>query len=419
MKFKAETMDKLQYLFKVYKFNDRHLHCVIDLENNLKHEILLKAVQLSIEVVPIIGCKYVEEEKCAFWQKVNSIKPEDILVSTDSKVDFEKFITSETDLFHGPQVKFCILNGEKKSLAVIMNHMVSDAAGFKQYLYLVCNIYSEILKNPSYVITLRLHGSRSLNRVINKFTNIEKMKLLLAQNKESNKDSEYIFPMSAKGNIKPFIATFNIDKDRFINLKQYCKKNNATINDVILAAYYRVLCKLIHIEENKKLNVPIMVDMRRYLENKDIDAICNIVATAGVSIEHSLEDDFETTLTKISKCINSKKDNYMGMNAILKISLSFKLLSYNQAKKILAKKFKNPLIAMTNIGILDSKKLYFSGNNIKSAYMCGSIKYPPYFQLAVTSFKDTLTFSVNLYGDDVDEKNINDFLALVGKELPN
>ena len=83
----------------------------------------------------------------------------------------------------------------------------------------------------------------------------------------------------------------------------------------------------------------------------------------------------------------------------------------------MGKNLKNPLICMTNIGILDSEKLIFGNSSIEDAFMCGSIKYKPHFQLALTSFKDSITFSVNLYGNPKDKENIEYFFTLLDKEL--
>ena len=50
--------------------------------------------------------------------------------------------------------------------------------------------------------------------------------------------------------------------------------------------------------------------------------------------------------------------------------------------------------------------------------MCGSIKYKSYFQLALSSSKDSMTFSVNLYGSSKDNEIVEHFFTLLDKELP-
>jgi len=50
--------------------------------------------------------------------------------------------------------------------------------------------------------------------------------------------------------------------------------------------------------------------------------------------------------------------------------------------------------------------------------MCGSIKYKPHFQLAMSSYDGELTLSSNLYGSEDDRQRILSFLDEVERELP-
>ena len=51
--------------------------------------------------------------------------------------------------------------------------------------------------------------------------------------------------------------------------------------------------------------------------------------------------------------------------------------------------------------------------------MCGSIKYKPHFQLAVSTYDGELTLSSNLYGNASDRKRVLSFLDEVENELPS
>jgi NRPS condensation-like uncharacterized protein len=82
------------------------------------------------------------------------------------------------------------------------------------------------------------------------------------------------------------------------------------------------------------------------------------------------------------------------------------------------KKFINPPIAMTNIGVIDKSRLIFDNIEITGAFMTGSIKYKPYFQLALTTFDDEVTFSINFHGTQQDKQRIQSFLLKLDKELP-
>ncbi|HWT27047.1 MAG TPA: WS/DGAT domain-containing protein, partial [Mobilitalea sp.] len=162
-----------------------------------------------------------------------------------------------------------------------------------------------------------------------------------------------------------------------------------------------------------------MIDMRRYLKDKSFTALSNLSSTVIISITVNPGERFDQTLAKVSKEMNSKKNDNLGMSTFLKLDTLYKVLGYNLSYHILKKSLKNPAICMTNIGVLDSDLLKFEGSGIENAYVFGSIKYRPHFQLAMSSYKDTMTLCVNLYGSREDKQNFKTFLDLMEKELGN
>lgn len=415
MIFKSEIFDKLQFLFETYKFNDHNLHCIIQFDGNINKIALKKALTMTLDVVPMLSSKYVENIKEPYWEKVYSSSFKDVITFANTKSEFNSFMTSRTNEAAGPQVKACLLSSSKDSLCILMNHMICDAAGFKEYLYLLCSLYSNLLKNPDYTVNYLFNGDRSINVINNKFSFKDKFKTLMVQGKESNGFIDLNFPMSNEKEVKPFILMHEIPEDRFLSIKKYCKDHKVTINDVTLTAFYRALYKILNKNE---LSISVTVDMRKYLKDKNINSLTNLSATVISNLTVEANDTFDDTAKKVNSDMTLKKKNFIGLNAFVKISLLFKLFSYKHAKKLLKNGFKNPLIGMTNIGILDSKKLCFEGTQISNAFMFGSMKYKPYFQLALTSYNNIMTFTVNLYGNSKDKENIETFFTLLDSELP-
>lgn len=73
---------------------------------------------------------------------------------------------------------------------------------------------------------------------------------------------------------------------------------------------------------------------------------------------------------------------------------------------------------MTNIGILDSERIAFGDRRPRDAFICGSIKHKPYFQLAASAYDGELTLSVNLYGSAADRDRIVAFFDEIDAQLP-
>ena len=417
MIYTAEIFDKLQYMFEETKFNDHQLHCVIRFENKLNIDIMEKTMNLLLKAIPILSCAYRLNNGNSYWETLSNSAFNDVFTVVSNEADFNAFTTSKTNEMTGPQIRACLYSSTNDSLSIIMNHMICDAAGFKQCLYLLSSIYSNLMKDPGFLPRNVFNGDRSLQIITSKIRLLDKIKALLFQNKESNQRENHLFPMSQDENIEPFILTHEISAERSAVLHDYCKHNNVTINDTVLAAYYRVLAEMLDMK-GKPLNIPIMIDMRRYLQGKTCNTLTNLSSTVITRIAVTLEETFKETLTKVNREMNALKANQMGLNGFIKLALIFKLFNNNLSYSITKRNLKNPYICMTNIGVLDSGRLIFEGSPAINAFMCGSIKYRPHFQIALSSFANKITFSSNLYGSTQDRNTILHFFSLLDRELP-
>lgn len=417
MKYNAEVFDKIQYLYDVTEFNDHQLHSMIWFYDRLDEEVLRKSVRMLLEVVPILSCIYQHNNGCDYWESVGLSDFEGAFFVVYDQTEFDHFTTSKINELTGPQIKVCLYRSEKDALSIIMNHMVCDAGGFKQCLYLLSSLYSHLIEDPEYFPDFIIHGDRSFQKVIKQIPFWNRLKSLLFHNRESNQTSKIQFPLSRDKNIFPFILTREIKPAKFQKIRAYCKKHSVTINDVFLAAYYRALLQIIKVDGNS-LSIPIMVDMRRYLKKKEFDALNNLSSTIITHIQVSSSESFDETVSKISREMKRKKSTDIGVNGFVKLNLIFKLLNEKLSYKLTKAALKNPMICMTNIGILDDKKLVFKGTKIENAFLCGSIKYRPHFQIALSSFADTMMISSNLYGSQQDYDRITQFLTMVENQLP-
>ena len=111
-----------------------------------------------------------------------------------------------------------------------------------------------------------------------------------------------------------------------------------------------------------------------------------------------------------------QRDNCLHLVALLEFV--FQLFPFPLLKKAVLKAYRNPPFAMSNIGILDHRRLMFDGVPARSAFMSGSIKYNPYLQLAVSTYRNKITLSIAFHGTPEDRAAIEHFLSQVEHELP-
>jgi NRPS condensation-like uncharacterized protein len=159
--------------------------------------------------------------------------------------------------------------------------------------------------------------------------------------------------------------------------------------------------------------------MRRYLEETG-DSVCltNLSSMATIQLDYRPEERFEATLGRVKPLMDEKKGSGIGLNGFVKLDLVYRILGNRIANRFLKSRLKNPLICMTNVGILDAAQISFGDLRPHDAYLCGSIKYKPYFQLAVSSYDGELTLSSNLYGSGDDRDRAVSFFDEIDADLP-
>jgi NRPS condensation-like uncharacterized protein len=74
-------------------------------------------------------------------------------------------------------------------------------------------------------------------------------------------------------------------------------------------------------------------------------------------------------------------------------------------------------MAMSNIGILNPAHFTLNGNEPTDAFMSGAVKYKPFVLLTATTYKNVITLSMCVRGNDEDKKIVNEFFSLMEKNI--
>lgn len=412
LRFPVEAWDILQSLFKEQKINDHTLHFVASFSGKLDLGLLQNSVSLSADAFPLIRCRFNNTGGRPYWEEIRYSMDEIVSFSeTDNSAeDIEKFLCTALDETIGPQVRFGLFReGGKDTLAVLMNHMLCDAAGFKEYLYLLCGIYKDLENNAT--VHPPVLGSRRVGQLLRAFSVRDRIKILTSKNDMSTHDSA---KFDLKGDFSnPFIERRTVPCEAFTSLMAYAKSRHATINDLMLTAYIRALDRLF----GRPVVVPSSIDLRKHLPDHKAESICNLDTNLTCDIGKELGTSFEHTLNRVKLVMDREKSNAACLKSLILLEKMFDIFPYAAAKGILDKSFSNAPIAFTNIGILDKNRLSFGTSELKGAFMTGSIKYSPYFQMAISTYDNQACLSVNLYGTTSDRKRISDLLDDVILEL--
>lgn len=190
----AEIFDQMQWLFDSTGFSDHQLHCVIHLDAALDEEALEAALMLSLDAIPILATRYRAKPAPAAWEGLPASELARAFAVTEDEAVFEEETTYRIREEVGPQVRVCHLRGGRSALSVTMNHMVADAAAFKEYLYFLCDTYSRLLADAAYVPPSIMGGDRSFRGVMRAFGPWQKAGAWLAQFRGTNRAGNRAFP---------------------------------------------------------------------------------------------------------------------------------------------------------------------------------------------------------------------------------
>jgi NRPS condensation-like uncharacterized protein len=438
-RFRAEIWDQMQFFFREY--NDHQLRGAIFFQGCLDRAALKKAIFLSMAIVPLLGSRFVSRRFRPYWEKAGPFRAAEIITfveTTNLETAMGSFLTGKTEELTGPQIKARLIRcSGRDTLCIVMNHMVGDGAGFKEYLYLLAELYTRQAagnkstgnKTPANGTLGKAtpgnldhlaypNGSRDSAQIYRQLDFCSRLRLFFLPNEPLHNDNDIYFPLSQEtGRPLPYLLRHPLPAGWLPGLMAYGREQGVTVNDIVLAAFYRALYQVVRVPAGDSLTIPVMVDLRRYLPGKKAGGLCNLSSMLMCNIGEEIGATLAETIRKVNRAMQAKKNGFPGLHGLATLNLLFTLFPFPVVRRIIKRGYKNPLIGITNIGVIDSGRLRFGDIPVADAFVTGSLKYSPYFQLALSSFGRTLTFCIGQYGFPGDIAVMEKFFGLLEAEL--
>lgn len=416
-KLNAELWDKMHYLFR--DFNDRMVHVELRYDYEIDVEALKTVLICFFEKAPVLHSCFVDNKISTHWE----VKPytiDEVLTveypdDLDSAVD--SFLTQYIPPESNVQMKAAVFLKDGKSvLCIVENHMCMDGGDLKYFIKALCKNYSDYVEKRISPVDLRT-GSRSFEEVYSGFSRTE-AKMAKNLYKNVNKKDDHAFPLTPD-NIRDrsFIARRKIDENTFLKIKAEGKRLGATVNDMLVAAYFYSLYELANYNPYDSVSISCAIDLRRHMKEVDDKGITNHTAWMQCAVPERGKDIFQTLKYAVNSANRFKKDKFMGLYGLPLLKLGYNILPHSASEEIIKIGYSNPLLAMSNIGILEADKLSLARHEPTDGFMSGAVKYKPYVLLSATSFKNVLTLSMCVKGNEQDEKIVNKFFDLMEKNI--
>lgn len=413
----SELWDKMHYLFR--DFNDRMVHLELHYDFLIDEEALKTVLICFLEKAPVLHSKFVDNHVSPYWEVMPYHIDDVLTVATPENLEqaTDEFLTQYIPPESPLQMKAALFYHEGKStLLMVENHMCMDGGDFKYFIKEFAKAYSDYVEKGISPLSLR-SGSRSYEKVYSSFTKgQEKMARNLYKNvcaKDNHK-----FPLTPdRDDDRSFIVKRKLSEETFRKIKSVGKANGATINDMLVAAYFYSLYELAGYGEEESVTISCAIDLRRHIKSDEGQGITNHTAFMQCNIPRRGRDIFETLRYTVNSADLFKKDKFMGLYGLPLLKLGYRLLPHAASEEIIKIGYSNPLLAMSNIGILDHKALALCDNEPYDGFMTGAVKYKPYVLLSATTMREVITLSMCVRGNEEDRKIVERFFDLLENSI--
>jgi NRPS condensation-like uncharacterized protein len=416
-RLEAELWDKMQYLSRNYY--DRMIHAVLEYDCMIDITALKTVLICFTEKTPVLHSSFIDNRLEPYW-RIEPYRIEDILTVESNEnylIAMDDFLTQSISSNNNVQYKVAVFfHGGKSTFCMIVNHMCMDGADLKYFLYRICQNYNLYITNGVSPLNIKT-GSRAYEKVYSGMSQTEKM---IAHKLYKNISSiqRCKFPLTNRSRSdKSFIVRQNIDCDTFQRLHAKGKLLGATINDIILAVYIHSLYEIGNFDPTASITVSCAVDLRRHMNDLESTGLTNHSAYMQCTVPARGRTIFETLSYVVLSATMSKRDKYLGLYGLPLLKKAYRIFPYSVAEQIIRVGYSNPLIGMSNIGILVSEQLSLGNQVPNDGFLTGSVKYKPYVLLSFTSLNNVLNMSMCVHGNDEDRTIVKHFFEVMQKNI--
>lgn len=415
-----------------YGMGNYHSQAILRLNGRLDFDRLVKAVRLSVDAEPVLGCRFVEGDP-PYWKKLENI--DEVMFCSLEEVPYanmtvQRFLESPLDMDDDPKIKVKLIRSDECDIMGIkVNHACCDGTGIKEYVQLISDIYSKLDgSGEAFVPIPSKRGRRDQDRLFKSLGITEPDSLLIPGS--DILIPTWAFPWKQETSSATRIAACRISPDQVDAISSYAKSRGATINDMILAAYYRAMLKMGQPVYGVPMGINLTIDLRRYLPDNKTEALRNFSGSANAWLSMVENESFSDTLSRVVYMMNEIKRGYpgsqsaIGLERLEKISFKEALAYYQVTSRIGKSRAKCPVYygnrcvpSLSNIGIL-SKQLIKMGDVIVSDYyIIPPVVSAPGLLLAANTYNGIMTLAAGFFENTVLSSDVEKLLNNVKYEM--
>ena len=429
--FPANGHDIFNYLVR-HNMRNPQIQVVMKIDGRLDFDKLKRAVRLSVDAVPVLGCRFVEDD-LPYWKRLDNINEINFCSIEETNYADEavkRFLQSPLDMENDPMVKVKIIRSKENDiLGVKVNQICCDGTGIKEYIKLLAKIYSHLDQRSGSFMPV---SKRDIS-----YDQVKLFKELIAIFPDLKWNPEPVtrkvmwsFPWIQSGGDSVLFTVCRFPEGSLDSISKYGKLKGATVNDLILTALYRVMFNTSMPRYGVPMDIFSTVDLRKFLPAQKDHAVRNLSGGFITRIPRLINESFEGTLSRVMQATKKIKNRYPGESKITgqENTENACLTYYNNYFELMsqtseiASQSSNYIGKVCFPGLYDigciSKSLISFGNNVVTdAYVILPVIRAPGLLLLASTYNDTLTLSVGYSKNSVSPRYMEGFLNKIKNEL--
>ncbi|WP_298667061.1 condensation protein, partial [uncultured Methanofollis sp.] len=255
---------------------DPTMHLLFAFDGQVDEERLKEATLRLVAANPYLGCRFAERDGMPRWERIAEEEWDRAFVVLPPGAAMPP---APLDVRQGPQLRVSLLREDGGDQVVVTcHHGFSDARGLMDLARDLFATYRGVAPEPTGWY------DRGADRVLARFSPEE---IERAREAEEPFVDRWRFPVEKTGRGTPHIAYRTLPPDSLRRTKAFGKKHGATVNDVMIAAFFLALLKSRDdpADRNAPRSLLTSADLRRFLDHAvppmNLSIAYDVTLTAG------------------------------------------------------------------------------------------------------------------------------------------
>ena len=389
----VESQDSMASMF---------IHALLTFEGHADAGRMERAVRLLASRVPILACGVMQGGAMSWtWAPARALdemfRCETFDAAAGAEQAIRELVAGDPPSATPPLLRALLARApDRDRVALKFSHLVSDAGGIKELVYLLAETYRELGLDAGWDPGPAELGPRGVRQILAPLGPRDWLRLLRASVREDRAmlGSGSVIPLVPEDRGQPAYVDVYLGRDLVEALKRHGDARGAKLNDQLIAGFVRAQARLGN--PGDRFVVPFTVDLRRYLDSKQV-IISNVSSITNIAVPRAEVGTFDEALQCVCAETRYYKSHFIGLAGTARAMLVTALVPAGLRRRLLSwlwcavsdRGMIGP--AFTNLGVLDQRKAHFGDVELARASVAAPIGRSGRMICSASGFAGTIT----------------------------